>query len=160
MLLTLPVAATVFTLFQPPTPRLLWNASESMTPGLYWIKPGINPRRDDLVLARPPGHIRPLLARRHYLAPNVPLLKRAAAVPGDTVCALGQEIFINARWVAERRPADPSGRPMPDWTGCLTMREGAVFLLGDHPLSFDGRYFGPSPAKDIIGQAALLWPLR
>ena len=32
---------------------------------------------------------------------------------------------------------------MPDWHGCHILTEQTVFLLQDHPQSFDGRYFGP-----------------
>jgi type IV secretory pathway protease TraF len=31
-----------------------------------------------------------------------------------------------------------------------------VFLLGDTPGSYDGRYFGVTPSAEIVGQAAIV----
>ena len=84
-------------------------------------------------------------------------VKRVAAAPGDTVCALGQEIFIDGQWRAKRRLSDGRGRTMPWWQGCTTLRDGALFLLTDNPASFDGRYFGSTEHTDVIGRAQLLW---
>lgn len=88
---------------------------------------------------------------------NVPLVKRAAASAGDEVCALGHEIFVNGRWIAERRAADGAGRTMPMWSGCFRLRGQQLFLLMDAPGSFDGRYFGVTDGADVIGKARLLW---
>lgn len=141
----------------PPRPILVWNASASAPIGLYRVGAAGSARIGDMVIARPPERYRLFAARRHYLPLNVPLVKRIAAVPGDTVCALGQEIFVNGRWIAERRPRDGKDRPMPWWRGCVTLRHGFLFLLMDSPMSFDGRYFGPTDPRDIIGKARLIW---
>lgn len=110
-----------------------------------------------MVIARVPEPWRRLAATRRYLPMNVPLVKRVAAAAGDEVCALGQEIFVNGRWIAERRIADGAGRPMPMWSGCARLRGRQLFLLMDAPASFDGRYFGVTGGDDIIGKARLLW---
>src|SRR3546814_15910646 len=72
-----------------------------------------------MVIARVPDPWRMLAARRHYIPANVPLVKHVAAAAGDEVCALGQEVFINGRLVAERRAVDAGDRPMPSWSGCV-----------------------------------------
>lgn len=141
----------------PPAPRIIWNASASAPIGFWRIHPGAHVRTGDMVLATTPVSVRQLTARRHYLPANVPLLKRVAARDGDEVCALAQEIFINGRWIAERRAADALGRPLPWWTGCERLRDGRIFLLMDPPESFDGRYFGPISETAIIGKATPLW---
>jgi type IV secretory pathway protease TraF len=110
-----------------------------------------------MVLAVTPASVRQLAAQRHYLPANVPLLKRVAARDGDEVCALGQEIFVNGRRVAERRVADRQGRPLPWWSGCEHLRGGRLFLLMDAADSFDGRYFGPVDEAAMIGKATPLW---
>src|SRR5689334_4676678 len=71
-----------------PSPRLVWNASASAPVGLYWRIDG-RPARRDLVLAWAPLWARRLADERHYLPMAVPLIKRVAAVDGDTVCAGG-----------------------------------------------------------------------
>jgi len=141
----------------PPAPRLVWNASASAPIGLYSVSPGALPDPGDMAIARVPEPHRRLAATRHYLPMNVPLVKRVAAVAGDEVCALGQEIFVNGRWIAERRIADGAGRPMPWWSGCVRLRGRQLFLLMDTPTSFDGRYFGMTDSGDIVGKARLLW---
>lgn len=141
----------------PPAPRLVWNASASARIGLYAVSPGTPAEPGDMVIARVPEPWRRLAATRRYLPMNVPLVKRVAAAAGDEVCAFGQEIFVNGRWIAERLVADGAGRPMPLWSGCIRLRGRQLFLLMDAPASFDGRYFGVTEGRDIIGKARLLW---
>lgn len=145
------------TIVFPPRPILVWNASASAPIGLYRISPVHRARAGDMVIARPPGRYRSFAARRHYLPANVPLVKRIAAASGDIVCASGHEIIVNERRVAERRPRDGKGRLMPWWSGCVTLRPGSLFLLMDDPASFDGRYFGPTEPRDVLGQARPIW---
>jgi len=148
-----------FTIAAPPTPRLVWNASASAPVGLYSVSPGAPARAGDMVIAWVPENARRLAATRHYIPINVPLVKRVAAVPGDEVCAFGDAVFIEGRRVATRRAADGMGRAMPWWNGCRRLRDGDYFLLiADTPASFDGRYFGITHRRDIVGKAHLLWP--
>ncbi|WP_448659174.1 S26 family signal peptidase [Sphingomonas sp. CJ99] len=141
----------------PPTPRLVWNASASAPIGLYAVSPGAPTAPGDMVIARVPHLHRQLAATRRYLPLNVPLVKRVAASAGDEVCALGQQIRVNGRPVAERLRVDGAGRPLPSWTGCVRLRGDQRFLLMDAPASFDGRYLGVTEGSDIIGKARLLW---
>lgn len=151
------IALLGVTIALPPTPRLVWNASASAPIGLYYVHPGRIPKPGEMVVAWPSASMRTLAATRRYLPRDVPLVKRVAAASGDTVCAAGDAIVVNGRKVAERRQADGQGRPMPWWSGCVTLRRGAIFLLTDDPASFDGRYFGPTHPKDVLGMATLLW---
>lgn len=141
----------------PPAPRLVWNASASAPIGLYSVSPGELAEPGDMVIARVPEPWRRLAATRRYLPMNVPLVKRVAAAAGDEVCALGQEIFVNGRWITGRLIADGAARPMPLRSGCVRLRGRQLFLLMDAPASFDGRYFGVTEGRDIIGKARLLW---
>ncbi|KAK0359031.1 hypothetical protein LTR94_032914, partial [Friedmanniomyces endolithicus] len=104
--------------------------------------PGADLEPGDMVVAQLPQAAAQMAARRRYLPLNVPLVKRVVAVAGDEVCALGKDIFLNGRRIAERRHADAQGRPMPTWSGCLRLRGRQLFLMMDASASFDGRYFG------------------
>lgn len=149
--------AVVATIALPPRPLLVWNATASAPIGLYRVG-GTDLATGDMVIARPPADARDFAARRHYLPANVPLVKRVAAEHGDTICALGAKIFVNGHRIAERLVRDGAGRPMPWWTGCVTLRRGALLLLmSDSLASFDGRYFGPTGRGDIVGKATPLW---
>ena len=157
-LLGLGMAALGLTIAWPPLPRLVWNASASAPIGLYAVSPGTAPGRGDMVIAWPPAAARQLAAHRRYLPANVPLVKRVAAVAGDTICGVDRAVTVNGRRVALRRVADAAGRPLPAWQGCIRLTPGVVFLLmTETPDSFDGRYFGPTAARDVIGRATPLW---
>ena len=140
-----------------PAPWLVWNASASAPIGLYRVLPG-KPASGDLVLVRTPDSARQLTAERGYLPQDVPLVKRVAALDGDTVCAADDVISVNGRVVAERLAHDRLGRQLPSWSGCHLLDGGEAFLLMEGVAdSFDGRYFGPVPTASIIGRLAPLW---
>lgn len=136
--------------------RLIWNATASAPIGLYWLQ--IEPfNRGDLVLASAPDSVASLADERHYLPRGVPLVKRIAALAGDTVCAHDREIQINGQVVAKGLDRDAKGRPMPTWTGCRVLTNDVLLLMPEHPDSFDGRYFGPVSATQIIGPLIPIW---
>lgn len=148
----------VLTALGRPAPLVIYNASASAPLGFYRVLPVGMLRRGDLVLARTPNSVRRLAAERAYLPANVPLVKRIAALDGDTVCALDRAVTIDGRHVAVQLAADRLGRPLPAWTGCRTLGPDEVFLLMEGvPDSFDGRYFGPVPARAVIGKLVPLW---
>ena len=141
------------------TPWLVWNASPSVPLGLYRIDPS-PVRRSDLVLIRLPSDVAELAARRNYLPKSTYLIKFVSAVAGDQVCQLGDSIFVRGVLAARAHTRDSLGRPMPSWQGCRRLASGDLFLLTDNQQSFDSRYFGVVSARDVVGRALLLWPLR
>lgn len=151
------MAAVVVPELSLPSMRLVWNASPSLPKGLYLISPAGTLRHGNIVLARAPIEARRLAAARHYIPFDIPLIKQVSGLPGERVCAVGSTITIGGRRVAKRRQLDPSGRLLPEFQGCRRLGKGQYLLLGDTPLSFDGRYFGPSERRDILGRARLLW---
>lgn len=138
--------------------RLVFNASASVPIGWYSVEGATDVRLGEIVVVQPPTHAEQLLIERGYLAPKVPLLKRVAAQAGTLVCRSGDMIVIGKTVVGTAREADALGRPLPHWGGCRELRPGQVFLFNhDAPGSFDGRYFGPTSVRDIIGKARPLW---
>ena len=136
--------------------KVIWNASQSVSVGLYFVQDRV-PVRGDLVLVQFPDWVALIASQRDYLFPNLPALKRVAALPGDIVCRLEETITINGTKVATALRRDSWGRGMPLWSGCRKLMEGEIFLLNDHPNSFDGRYFGITEMADIIGVARPIW---
>ena len=151
-------ALGVFALRARPPLALVWNSSESSARGLYRLGSAEAVRRGDMVVAWLPPKQRMLAASRRYLPANVPLVKRVAAVHGDRVCAAGDTIFVNGMTVSRRLPRDVSGRLLPRWSGCSRLAGGELLLLSSRAGSFDARYFGPVPARLVIGRARLIWP--
>ncbi|MHA1599429.1 MAG: S26 family signal peptidase [Alphaproteobacteria bacterium] len=135
--------------------KLIYNASASAPIGFYWIDQ--RPiQRGVYVYVRVPERVRNLVIERGYLPPNVPLLKRVVGLYGDRICRQFGEISVNGSVVARAKMRDGQGREMPEWHGCHFLTESSVFLLQDHPQSFDGRYFGPVDRRLIIGRALRL----
>ncbi len=149
----------VGTLLWHPRPLLIWNASSSSPLGLYAISRIGHPIVGDLIVAWAPPAARRLAARRNYLPADVPIIKRVAAVQGDRVCAKRSLVLINGHAASLRRSSDREGRPLPWWNGCKVLGKGELFLLSRHAaLAFDGRYFGTTHAREIVGKAHLIWP--
>ena len=153
-LVAIPCAATIVA---DPPKLLVWNASASMPRGLYRIRPNAVLRRGDTVVAWLPRKVRGLAAERGYLPAGVPLVKRVAAMPGDQICARRSTVSVNGKASGIRVGSDPRRRLLPAWSGCFRLRPDEFLLLGQSSGSFDGRYFGPSKKRDIIGQVVLLW---
>ncbi|WP_338111817.1 S26 family signal peptidase [Sphingomonas naasensis] len=87
----------------------------------------------------------------------MPLVKRVAAMPGDIACGAGARVSVDGVAVATRLARDQSGRDLPWWQGCHRLGAGEYLLLMDAPGSFDGRYFGISSRRDLVGRARLIW---
>ena len=136
--------------------KLVWNASTSMPTGLYSVQKR-SPMRGELVIAKLPDWARMIADQRAYLPSNVPALKRVSALAEDRVCRFDREILVNGTAVARALWADNFAVGLPVWGGCVTLEKGQVFLLADHPRSFDGRYFGVTKMADIFGVAKPLW---
>lgn len=138
-------------------PKFYLNASPSAPRGVYVLSSETRYERGDLVIAALPPGAASLAAWRGYLASGIPVLKRVSGLRGDRVCRDGLLIRVRGRIAATAKLADAMGRSLPVWKGCRRLGEDDVFLLGDHPDSFDGRYFGLLKRKHIIGKATQLW---
>jgi conjugative transfer signal peptidase TraF len=146
-------------LVELPT-RFILNASASAPIGLYAMQPAGGLELDDWVLFVPPQPIGAWLVERKYLAPDMPLIKRVAALSGQIVCRNDRLITIDGVATAPAREHDRQERRLPAWTGCVVLENNDVFLLNsDVPDSLDGRYFGPTDRSSINGQLLPLWTL-
>jgi conjugative transfer signal peptidase TraF len=151
-------AAACLSLLWQPRPILVWNSSASSVRGLYRVATPGRLRRGDIVIAWAPPAARRLAAERGYLPLRVPLVKPVAAIAGDRVCAAGKRILVNGRVAAVRRAHDRKGRLLPRRSGCHVLRRGELFLLSTGVAeAFDGRYFGITHSRDVVGKASLLW---
>ncbi|MEO4049026.1 S26 family signal peptidase [Pseudomonas sp. CAU 1711] len=139
------------------TPRLVYNASDSVPVGWYLILPADSLAPGDLMLVRLPPGARSLAAQRGYLPANVPLLKTLVAIPPQHVCVQGSQVRIDGVVVARRFEWDRQGRALPAWHACRRLVGDELFLLSSNPESFDSRYFGPISADAVIGRAEPLW---
>ena len=139
-------------------PLLVWNVTASAPIGLYrrsYAPVG----QATWVLINPPRPLADFAARRRYLPANVPMVKRIAAVAGDTVCRASRTITINGRVQAIALTQDSKGRALPVWRGCHRLKTGQIFVLAPSLASFDSRYFSVIPRAQIIERIEPLWTL-
>ena len=140
---------------------VVWNATASTPIGLWRVLPAVSRKHHrvgDYVLFWPGRRSAQVFARRGYLPRGVPLLKRVAAVAGQTVCERDGEVSIDGRAVARALPVDGRGRSLAAWSGCGRLPTGEIFvLIPSVPTSLDERYFGPTPIRAVIGRVTPLW---
>jgi len=151
----IPALAMVAAIAVPMPVKLIYNGSKSAPLGFYWVDQQAASRQE-FVLVYVPKRVRELIEKRKYLPAGTPLIKRVVGIAGDTVCRRGRTILINGVAVSIANMNDNKGRALPNWQGCHVLNAGEVFLLQDHPQSFDGRYFGPIKRSLIIGRAIRL----
>lgn len=128
---------------------ILYNSSPSI-PRDFYVRDSNAPMLGAIVTVRAVD-VAPDYARlRDFADAGDRFIMRAAAVDGDIVCAEASTVTINGERAAQRAARDTAGRTLPTWSGRRTLR-GEVFLLGDTPDSFDGRYWGPTPMRLVEG---------
>ena len=139
-------------------PQLIWNVSASAPPGFYVLGPVGDLKPGELVAVMLPDPYARFAVARGYVAPEIPILKQVAALPGQQICRSGSVVFVDGRHIADALDRDGLGREMPVWEGCHVLRAGEIFLLNPKARnSLDGRYFGPLPASVVIGRAVPIW---
>ena len=146
------------TIVAKPSPIYIWNSSESVPLGLYRLRTASNYYVAELVAVQPPEPLATYLDRNGYLPAGVPMLKRVLALPGQTICRNGSTITVDGIEMGEARERDSRGRPLPVWEGCDIVEDGKLFLMNWQAAdSFDGRYFGMTPATAVIGRVLPVW---
>jgi conjugative transfer signal peptidase TraF len=143
------LAGTGLAMFRPQD-VILYNPSDSIPKGFY-VRGRSELAHGSIVTIRSIRAAPDYAAKRNFADAGDRFLKRIAAMKGDTVCSEGSVVSVNGKPIAERADLGAVGEPLPSWTGCVTLDAGQVFLLGDHPGSFDGRYWGISERADLIG---------
>lgn len=133
---------------------VLWNVTSSVPRGLYMVSREISLVPGSLLVVHLPEPVAHLASKRGYLPAGIPLIKPIAAGPKAEVCRHGETIFVNGKANGVAKSVDLKGCPLPVWQGCQRLRADQVFLMNArNPDSFDGRYFGPIPAQNIMGTA-------
>lgn len=152
------VVLTGVALIADHTPAIaLVNESASLPRGVYVRLPGAAPVRDRVVAVPQPASVRAYLGRLG-MPGDLLLIKRVAAVGGDTVCRRDDRLFTPGRTVVVQE-RDRRGVTLPGWRGCRRLGPHELFLLGDTPSSFDSRYFGPVARSRVTGvyRETLTW---
>ncbi|WP_306150470.1 MULTISPECIES: conjugative transfer signal peptidase TraF [unclassified Roseibium] len=83
-----------------------------------------------------------------------PLIKTVVALPGQTIAIEGGQVVIDGVRLTQStiQTTDGQGRTLTAHAGGA-VPAGALFVHSDYVASFDSRYFGPIPARGILGLA-------
>jgi type IV secretory pathway protease TraF len=82
----------------------------------------------------------------------------SSGASGQTICRNGSTITVDGIEIGEARERDSRGRTLPVWEGCDIVEDGKLFLMNWQAAdSFDGRYFGMTPATAVIGRVLPVW---
>jgi conjugal transfer pilin signal peptidase TrbI len=121
----------------------------------YLWKPGMThePKVGDYVLARMPKTSLGVGARE-----GDRIVKKVAAITGDSVRIEGTELWINGNhtdrlWLAKSIPGKKPG----DFDVDLKLQQGQMFLMGTTKESFDSRYWGAVNREAFLGYAIPLF---
>lgn len=140
-------------------PPMILNETPSMAKGLY-VRLGevADIKRGDIIAMPMNSTAQNYLVEKLVYPKDTMLIKRVAGLAGDFVCRHDSVVTINKRTLVAAR-SDRQGNLLPAWNGCRTLSTSEVFLLGDHPASFDSRYFGPVSQGELAGiyRAAVTW---
>jgi conjugative transfer signal peptidase TraF len=142
------------------------NPTPSMPMGLYQSEPVSGLRVGDAVDACAPRDAVEMAVSRGYLTPGVDcpgggvtVLKEIAAGPGSVVIVSRQGTTINGKLWPDSAPLlhDPKGRPLHPDFGRHVLQPGEYWLMGENPLSWDSRYWGPIHRAGIRRVLRPLW---
>lgn len=143
---------------------LAFNFTPSLPLGVYHrvdspLEPG------GLVAICLPEHIAQEARRQGILKAGecpgrvMPLLKRIAAVEGDTVDITPEGVVVAGQWIQPPAPARKADSPaLSTWPeGHYVLTSGQLWLTATHPRSWDSRYFGPVAVDAVRGTYLPLW---
>jgi conjugative transfer signal peptidase TraF len=140
-------------------PPFINNETVSMAKGIYAYTDNANAiKRKDIVALKMTIGANAYLVDELGYPKRTLLIKRVAGLSGDVICRHGMRVTVNAQTV-NAQSKDRFGNLLPVWDGCAVLLPNQVFLLGDHPSSFDSRYFGPVTKEQLLGtyRGVLTW---
>jgi conjugative transfer signal peptidase TraF len=135
-----------------PVPLVIWNASESVPIGWYFVEKR-QPKISEIAVIKPVEWVWIYASSRGYLPQDVWLLKPVFTIHPSIICRFGSHVFVDGKQVAKAKIVDKMHRALPVWKGCIALSSTQYFVLGRHRDSFDSRYFGPIERKQIVGTA-------
>lgn len=91
-----------------------------------------------------------------YFSTDQIMGKRVAAMSGDRVTVSNLKLSINGKYARDLGLCRHKHLPQYCADRETVVPADHVFLLADHPDSFDSRYWGPIPEGQVIGR--IVWP--
>jgi len=138
--------------FKPSFVLFYFNTTASLPRGFYLILPSREPFEiGDYVVYEPTPETKALALSRHWLQDDELLLKKIGAMPYNkyVVDPHTLQFYANGKYIGQVFLSDRMNLPMPVLRGEYEVPDGEFLPVGDNPRSFDGRYTGTVPIKNI-----------
>ncbi len=140
--------------------RICITLTPSLNKRVFWMSHNVeNIQRNDYVLfTLDTGHLSPDVSIPDDVrkGDEVQVMKRVACVTGDLLKVDGQDYFYNDSFIGRSKLLSIKGKRLTPFTYNGIVPEGLVFLIGDHPDSYDSRYYG---FIDRMTFQAHAWPI-
>lgn len=139
-----------FVIKAPFTP-FYFNETASLPIGFYLKLPSRDFKDGDYVVYEPTMDTKKLALSRNWIREDEMFLKKIGAMPYETYSIDSDtlQFFANEKYIGQVSLVDHENFPMPELRGEYVVPENEFFPIGDNPRSFDGRYTGTVPIKNI-----------
>lgn len=141
--------------------HITFSSTKSMPRGLYLVIPAKKFSPQEIVEFTPPNNTLTFLKNKNWIPKSGRMIKYVFAVPNDKVCISGSSIWVNNNKIASVHKYYDKNKLLPQTKFCGKLNTDEYLLLStQNKRSFDGRYFGITPAKKILGKAIPLFNIH
>ncbi|WP_196601148.1 S26 family signal peptidase [Pectinatus frisingensis] len=138
--------------FNVNIPFLYFNSTASIAKGIYLKVPARNFHDGDYIVYEPTAATTDLAFDRQWISnKNECFIKQIGAIEGEhyKIDSDTLQFTVNRRYIGQVFTKDREGKSMPALRGDYTVPENEFLPVADNPRSFDGRYTGTVPIKNI-----------
>jgi conjugative transfer signal peptidase TraF len=141
------------------------NTTHSIPAGVYLEISDPIRKNSYVIFCPPPSDLFDVVKERRYIRPGFCkngygyMMKKVAATEGDLISINDEGVYVNKKCVPNSKPiaVDENNRSLPHYRmSNYRLKKSEALLLGETPISFDARYFGPI---DISNVQSVIRPL-
>ena len=85
------------------------------------------------------------------------LLKMVGCAPGQLLRVANSEYYCGEKYLGHALANDSKGKPLPRFIFNGPVPVGSLFMVGNHPRSYDSKYFGFIHADSVFKKAYPIW---
>ena len=85
------------------------------------------------------------------------LLKKVGCATGHRLTVNNGAYYCDENYLGHALAQDAKGNPLPQFIFNGLVPAGSLFMVGNHPRSYDSRYFGFIHADTVLKKAYPLW---
>lgn len=85
------------------------------------------------------------------------LLKMVGCAPGQLLRVANSEYYCGEKYLGHALANDSKGKPLPQFIYNGPVPADSLFMIGNHPRSYDSKYFGFIHADSVLKKAYPIW---